>query len=355
MSIFLDSKKAFIRGSVGPRGVADNNPQDVKNVKFAFKLLHDIARIIPIGYQVPRSFLDYPEINSFNLDSGVANDVFVSVVRKFVLAHYSQQSKELPNIAFLQPWDSASYDLMKSAGDALKLLAKPICQNVASSLSKTAFNIGEKTAMKLNIAYMSTLIAGATGMIPVLGSPLSTTEQTFQIYKTDSLDQEISNDSARQYNILLNDFRRIYTEKSAQSLALLFNSYGGADAENNFKRCMQMTDDDFNSFQRELLDEYSAKKENQGFKDQIRAQEDRINTLKAEHKKENQGFKDQIRAQGDLINSLKAEQKKDREEMEEIKKMILRKQSSLFSKTKFHLACYSIDRKKLSMLGRRFG
>ena len=352
MSIFLDSKKAFIKGSVGPRSVADNNPEDVKKVKSAFKLLHDIARIIPIGYKVPRSFLDYPEINSFNPDCGVASDVFVSVVRKFVLTHYSQQSKELPNIAILRPWDSASYDLMKSAGDALKLLAKPICQNVASSLKKTTFNIGEKTAMKLNLAYMTTLIAGAIGMIPVLGSPLSATEQTFQIYKTDSLDQEISSDAARQYNVLLSDFRRIYTEKSAQNLALLFSTYGGAEAENNFKRCMQMTDDDFNTFQDELLTEYQAKKETQALKDQNAERKKEINTLNAERKKENAAHEKEI-------NSLKASQIKDKEEwkkeMEEMKKMILRKQSSLFNKVKFRLAFYYTGRKQLSLLGRRYG
>ena len=59
------------------------------------------------------------------------------------------------------------------------------------------------------------------------------------------------------------------------------------------------------------------------------------------------------------INSLKARQIKDREEwkkeMEEMKKMILHKQSSLFNKVKIRLACYYTGRKQLSLLGRRYG
>jgi hypothetical protein len=333
----LDNIRPFISDTVGDKSQSKNNNFDVVIIKSAIKVLYRASKITDFekaGINNIKLALS-PEIVHMDEDSAVVDDIFMRVIRCFLDQYYLNNPSERGNYTIIRPSDKVAWALISTAGEIQHLMSETICDRINHSSTNALSKIERATKMKSRLNYGITILSGLFGTIPVMGAMPATTLDSINIAQAETFDKAISDAEIETYENLRREFEAIYSSKASRNLAAFFSNADYREHLSDFKRCMQMTEDDYRIFSRSITIDYNNAVQNQKQNEQIQKLEQR-----------DQQKNEQIQKQNQQINDLM-------KQMEELKKSISEKHKAFLESTDNKIRRYaSIKRNSINTYGR---
>jgi hypothetical protein len=333
----LDNIRPFISDNVGDKGQSKNYKFDVVIIKSAIKVLYRASKITDFekaGINNIKLALS-PEIVHMDEDSAVVDDIFMRVIRCFLDQYYLNNPSERGNYTIIRPSDKVAWALISTAGEIQHLMSETICDRINHSSTNALSKIERATKMKSRLSYGITILSGLFGTIPVMGAMPATTLDSINIAQAETFDKAISDAEIETYENLRREFEAIYSSKASRNLAAFFSNADYREHLSDFKRCMQMTEDDYRIFSRSITIDYNNAVQNQKQNEQIQKLEQR-----------DQQKNEQIQKQNQQINDLM-------KQMEELKKSISEKHKAFIESTDNKIRRYAgIKRNSINTYGR---
>jgi hypothetical protein len=340
----LDNIRPFISDTVGDEKQSKNNNFDVVIIKSAIKVLYRASKITDFekaGINNIKLALS-PEIVHMDEDSAVVDDIFMRVIRCFLDQYYLNNPSDRGNYTIIRPSDKVAWALISTAGEIQHLMSETICDRINHSSTNALSKIERATKMKSRLNYGITILSGLFGTIPVMGAMPATTLDSINIAQAETFDKAISDAEIETYENLRREFEAIYSSKASRNLAAFFSNADYREHLSDFKRCMQMTEDDYRIFSRSITIDYNNAVQNQKHDDQIQKQNEQINDIM----KQNQDLIKQNQKQNQQINDLM-------KQMEELKKSISEKHKAFIESTDNKIRRYAgIKRNSINTYGR---